>query len=151
MTAILDLSATNGAATLIAYGRVGWPQVTRMLTGSQAAWADYDGFHFGTPPESAPPYSHMWAWAEDWLARIRLDGQHVIVGVLSLGGQPASLPPEQWREEVAFREVRSQTWPPTEKRVGPLQPEVAGRPADLYLVTGEQPVTFVRIRPEPGR
>jgi hypothetical protein len=85
------------------------------------------------------------------LARIRLGGRHVIAGVLSLGGQPASLPPGQWRGEAGFREVRSQTWPPTGKEAGPLQPGVAGRPADLYRITGGQPVTLVRIRPGPGR
>lgn len=150
MTVILDLPAVDGTGTLVAYGRVPWPQVTRLLAGSQAAWADYHGFHFGTPPESPPPYSHLWAWTEDWLARIRVDGQHAVAGILSLGGEPATPPPERWRAEVKVRQVRSQTWPPTEKRVGELLPEVAGRTADLYLVTGEQPVTFVRVRPEMG-
>jgi len=93
MIAVLGLPVIDGTATLIGCGRVGWPQVTRMLAGSQAAWAGYDGFHFGTLPESALPYSHMWAWTEDRLARIRLHGRHAIAGVLSLGGPPASPPP----------------------------------------------------------
>ena len=147
----LDLPVTPGTATLIAYGRVAWDQITRMLAGAQAAWADYDGFHVGAPPESPPPYSHLWAWTADWLARIRIDGQHAIAGVLALRGQPGDSPPEQWRQDVRFHQVQSQTWPPAEKRVGPLGPEVAGRPADLYLVTGEHSVTFVRIRQEPDR
>lgn len=150
MIAVLGLPATDGTGALIGCGRVGWPRVTRMLTGSQAAWAGCDGFRFGTPPESAPRYSHMRAWAEDWLARIRLDGRRVVAGVLSLGGRPAGLPPGQWRGEAGFREVRSQAWPSAGKRVGPLRPEVAGWPADLCLVTGGQPVTFVRIRPRAG-
>ncbi len=147
----LDLPVTPGTATLIAYGRVAWDRVARMLAGAQAAWADYDGFHVGEPPESPPPYSHLWAWTADWLARIRIDGQDVIAGVLALRGQPGDPPPEQWRQDVRFLEVQSQTWLPAEKRVGPLGPEVAGRPADLYLVTGERSVTFVRIRQEPDR
>jgi hypothetical protein len=147
----LDLPAAHGTATLIAYGRVAWPQVTRLLTGAQAAWADYDGFHIGTPPQSPPPYSHLWAWTADWLARIRIDNQDAITGVLSLRAQPASPLPEQWRQDVEFRQVRSQTWHPAERRVGPLRPAVAGQTADLYLITGEHPVTFVRIPPEPDR
>jgi hypothetical protein len=147
----LDLPVTPGVAPLIAYGRVTWDQITRMLAGAQAAWADYDGFRIGAAPESPPPYSHLWAWTADWLARIRVDGQHAIAGVLALCGYPGNFPPEQWRQEVQFHQVRSQTWPPAEKRVGPLGPEVAGRLADLYLVLGERPVTFVRIRQEPDR
>ncbi len=142
----LDLPVTPGTATLIAYGRVTWDQVTAMLAGAQAAWADYDGFHVGAAPHSPPPYSHLWAWTADWLVRIRIDGQHAIAGVLALSGQPASSPPEQWRQDVHFRCVQSQTWPPAERRVGPLGPEVVGRPADLYMVTGDRSVTFVRTR-----
>jgi hypothetical protein len=141
----LDLPVTPGTATLIAYGRLAWNQATRMLAGTEAAWADYDGFHIGAPPESPPPYSHLWAWTTDWLARIRIDGQHAIAGLLILRRQPENCPPEQWRQDVQFQLVRSQTWPQAEKRVGPLALEVAGRIADLYLVTGEHAVTFVRI------
>lgn len=143
------LPATGGTATLLAYGRIEWPQVARLVSGSRAAWADYDGFHVGAPPESPPPYSHLWAWTAHWLARIRIDGRDAIAGVLSLRAEPAT-PPPKWREEVKFREVQSQTWPPAEKRIGPLRPEIAGKVADLYLVAGEHPVTFVRIRAEPG-
>lgn len=150
-TAVLAVPSTQDAAILIAYGRVSWPQVARILAGSEAAWADYDGFHIGAPPTSPPPYTHLWAWTTDWLARIRIDGQNAIAGVLSLRAQPANPPPEQWRQNVTFRHARSQTWLPTEKRVGPLRPEITGKTADLYLVTGEHPVTFVRVQPKPGR
>jgi hypothetical protein len=145
-TTVLDLPAADGTATLIAYGRVGWAQVASLLTGSQAAWADYDGFHVGPPPATPPPYPHLWAWTVGWLARIRIDGENAIAGILSLSAEPASAPPEQWRQTVRFRETRSQTWGPAEKRVGPLPPEIAGQAADLYLVDGVNPVTFVRIR-----
>jgi len=145
----LDLPVTPGTATLIAYGRVAWDQITRLLAGAQAAWADYDGFHVGAPPQSPPPYSHLWAWTADWLARIRVDGQHAIAGVLALHGQPGNTPPEQWRQDVQYHQVQSQTWPPAEQRVGPLLPEVAGQPANLYLVLGERPVTFVRMATTP--
>jgi hypothetical protein len=141
----VDLPVTLGTAALIAYGRLTWDQAAPMLAGTQAAWADYDGFHIGPPPGSPPPYSHLWAWTPDWLARIRIDGQHAITGILALHGQPANCPPEQWRQDVQFQLVGSQTWPPSERRVGPLTPEITGRTADLYLITGEHAVTFVKI------
>ena len=146
-----DLPVTPLAATLIAYGRTAWDQVSRMLTGAQAAWADYEGFHICPPPASPPPYSHLWAWTGDWLARIRIDGQHAVTGVLALNGQPGNCPPEQWRQDVQVQHVRSQTWPQAEKRVGPLTPEVADRSADLYLVTGERSIAFVMIRQASDR
>ena len=119
-----------------------------MLAGAQAARADYDGFRIGAPPETPPPYSHLWAWTA--------------AGSRASGSTASTPSPESWRyaaspatsrpssrQEVQFHQVRSQTWPPAEKRVGPLGPEVAGRLAELYLVLGERPVTFVRIRQEP--
>ncbi len=144
--------AEPGTATLIAYGRTGWGQVARMLAGATAAWADYDGFHLGAPPGSPPPYSHLWAWTARWLARVRVEGQHAITGVLALGGEPENGPPEKWRKTVEFRRVPSQTWSQAEKRVGPLAAGVAGQAADLYLIGGEHPVTFVAVPPldRPG-
>jgi hypothetical protein len=131
--------------TLIGYGRIGWGQVGRMLAGSQAAWADYDGFHIGAPPGSPPPYSHLWAWTPDWLARLRVDGQDAIAGVLALRAEPENCPPEYWRQRVEYRHVRSETWPETEKRVGPLPAGVTGRATDVYLIGGAHPVTFVAL------
>jgi hypothetical protein len=63
MTDILDLPVTDGTGPLIACGRVGWPQVTRMLAGSQAAWADYDGF----------PFRHSAGVSTSVLAHVGLD------------------------------------------------------------------------------
>ena len=54
MTNVPDLPATEGTATLVGYGRVSWPEVTQLLTGSQAAWADYTGFHVGPPATVTP-------------------------------------------------------------------------------------------------
>jgi transcriptional regulator with XRE-family HTH domain len=74
-----------------------------------------------------------------------VDGQHAIAGVLALSAEPEDCPPERWRQSVRFQRVRSQTWPQTEKRVGPLACGVAAQVADLYLIAGEHPITFVAV------
>lgn len=142
-----DQPETEGTATLIGYGRITWADACLLLTGTEAAWADYEGFHIGPPPQAPPPYSHLWAWTGQWLARLRIDGREVIAGVLALTAAPASGPPGRDPLAVSFSQVRSQTWPPAEKRVGPLLPGVPGRTADLYQVAGAHPVTFVRVHP----
>lgn len=141
----LDLPVTPDTGTLVAYGRIRWDEVPPMLTGSQAAWADYDGFHIGAPPGSPPPYSHLWAWTPQWLARIRIDGEHAITGVLALRGAPEIAPPERWRRLVEYQHVESRTWPRTEKRVGPVPADVAGQATSLYLIGGQHPVTFISV------
>jgi hypothetical protein len=138
-----DLPADTGTADLIGYGRVSWDQLTSMLTGAQAAWADYNGFHIGAPPAAPPPYSHLWAWTATWLARARIDAGTAIVGVLALHGTPRPAPPVSTTEPVHFQIARATTWQPNEKRVGELAPHIAGRPIDIYVIPGEHPVTFV--------
>jgi hypothetical protein len=142
-----DQLELEGTATLIGYGRISWADARLLLTGAEAAWADYEGFHIGPPPQTPPPYSHLWAWTGQWLARLRIDDQTAIVGVLALTAAPASGPPGRDPLPVSFSRSSSSTWPSNEKRVGPLLAGVHGRTADLYQVTGEYPITFVRVRP----
>jgi hypothetical protein len=137
------LPAADGTAELIGYGKVDWHQLTAMLAGSQAAWADYDGFHIGPPPVAPPPYTHLWAWTNRWLARARIDGGTAIIGVLAFNGEPHPAPPVQFREPVHFEHSQGKTWSADEKRVGKQADHVAGRPVDIYLIPGEQPVTFI--------
>lgn len=140
-----NLPAAVRTGELLGYGRVSWDQLTAMLNGVQAAWADYDGFHIGTPPASPPPYTHLWAWTNDWLARARIEGDFAIVGVLALNGRPPAAPAVKLTEPVRYQVTRARTWPQDEKRVGELPTEVAGRPIDLYLIPGEHPATFVAV------
>jgi hypothetical protein len=138
-----SLPTADGTAELIGYGRVDWPKLTVMLAGSQTAWADYDGFHIGPLPAAVPPYTHLWAWTRRWLARARIEGDAAIIGVLAFDGEPQSAPPAQLRETVNFKHARATTWPADEKRVAKQADHVADRPVDVYLIPGEQPITFV--------
>ena len=138
-----DLPAADGTAQLIGYGRVSWEQLTGMLAGAEAAWADYSGFHIGVIPAAPPPYSHLWAWTDRWLARARIDRDTAIIGVLAIGGEPEPGPPVKLTESVLYRRVQARTWPENEKRVGRQAPGIADRTVDTYLIAGASPVTFV--------
>jgi hypothetical protein len=141
------VDAATDSATLAGYGACNWTDLRAMLGDATAAWADYDGFHVGPPPQEAPPYSHLWAWRADWLLRARVEGQRAVVGVLVLRGDPpdrGAVPVKVWR--VNFVRLTSRTWLAAESRVGPIRDEVANRLVDQYLLSGERPTTFVAIR-----
>lgn len=68
------------------YGRLSWSDARELTDGLKCAWADYQGFHVDQLcPHEAPPYSHLWAWSEDFsrLVRVRIDEDEGIVGILS--------------------------------------------------------------------
>ena len=134
--------ADPGTAELIGYGRITWDQLTSMLTGAHAAWADYAGFHIGEAPAEPPPYTHLWAWSSRWILRARIDGDTAITGVLALDGEPHPAPPALSRQTVHYQHAKSNTWPQTEKRVGQLTVGIADRTVDIYLIAGEHPITF---------
>jgi hypothetical protein len=146
---LLQLPVEAATAELAGYGRMPWSRLTAMLANTEAAWADYDGFHIGPPPPGPPPYSHLWAWTGPWLARARIDGDAAILGVLALTGEPGNAPPAIFRETVRYQRARATNWPTTENRAGPLPEAAAGREMAIYLIPGEHPVTFVSTIPYP--
>jgi hypothetical protein len=96
------------------------------------AWADYDGYHLvkgGGCPAAAPPYSHLWAWSPEQLVRVRIDGDHGVVGVLTTNA--VQLPDSKSFEQVDVmeRETTSFREPPTTIR--------------LMQVIGSMPLVFV--------
>jgi len=147
ITALPDLPAQTGTAELLGYGRISWDQLTVLLADAEAAWADYSGFHIGPLPAEPPPYSHLWAWTSQWLARTRIDNGtgSAITGVLVLGSAPRPGPPVISRETVRFQYARAATWRQAEKRAGPLPGDTAGRPVDIYLIPGDHPITFAAL------
>lgn len=149
-TSLPDLPSQTGTAELLGYGRICWGQLTSFLADAEAAWADYSGFHIGPVPAEPPPYSHLWAWSSEWLARVRIDNGTAITGVLALHDEPHSAPPVISRETVQFQHARAATWPQTEKRVGRLPSGIADRPVDIYLIPGDHPITFAAAPADPS-
>ena len=146
-----DFPAETGTADLLGYGRISWDQLTAMLAGAQAAWADYAGFHAGPAPVEPPPYTHLWAWTPQWLARARIEVGTAITGVLALHGEPPQAPAVLSRETVEFQWAHARAWPQEDKRVGRLPGHIAGQPTDIYLIAGDHPITFVAARTDSGR
>ena len=145
-----DFPAETDTAHLLGYGRITWDQLTAMLAGAQAAWADYAGFHVGPAPAEPPPYFHLWAWTPQWLARARIELGTAITGVLALHGEPAQAPAVLSRETVDFQRTQARTWPQEDKRVGRLPDHIAGQLTDIYLIAGDRPITFVAARTDSG-
>jgi hypothetical protein len=152
MTGSLPGEPQSGAADLVGYGRLTWPQLLDVLGGASAAWADYAGFHIRPAPPEPPPYTHIWAWTSRWLIRARIDGDTAITGALALTGEPAAALEAVLREPVTYQRVQAGTWPASDKRIGPLDTTIADRPVTLYLIAGPAPVTFISLSqiPKPG-
>ena len=146
-TSLPDLPSQTGTAELLGYGRISWGQLTSFLADAdaEAAWADYSGFHIGPVPAEPPPYSHLWAWSSQWLARVRIDNGTAITGVLALHDEPHSAPPVISRETVQFQHARAATWPQTEKRVG-LAAQRHSRPTRGHLPDPRRPPDHLRRR-----
>lgn len=128
---------------LEALGPLPWPAIHEVLQTMTCAWADYEGFHVGTVPDEPPPYTHVWAWASDSWARVRVDGDGGIVGVLR--------PPDDARGiliEVTERTAR--VWSSEDLRVGPLPPEVVVPRATLLITDESLPITFVKSLGDPS-
>jgi hypothetical protein len=74
-------------------GRMSWADaVAGPLAGATCLWQDLDGLHVQAAPQSAPPTSILWGWADGRrLVRARLDGDTAFVAVLDCedGGGPA--------------------------------------------------------------
>jgi len=137
----------SGTAELIGYGRLTWRQLLDTLDGAPAAWADYEGFHIKPAPSEPLPYTHLWAWTNQWLVRARIDVDTAITGALALTARPAAAPTAVLREQVTYQRVRANTWAVGEKRIGPLDSVLSGRTVDLYLIPGPKPVTFISLDP----
>jgi hypothetical protein len=130
--------------TLHGLGSLQWPEVARLCTGMTCAWADYDGFHEGACPDAAPPYSHVWGWATGRYIRVRVDGEHGVVGVLV----------DDTATDVSVRAAleASQAMPPEEDveiavTVATNVTSEYGAGTTLLRVIGPLPLTFVGGRP----
>lgn len=133
---------------LIAHGRLGWESVRAQLGESMCAWADYSGFQVGRCPETAPPYTHLWAWSSDRnkLFRVRIDDDEGIVGELArqpVGAGSTALDQAAVGIAVEVVERSGFAWG-DDARVGPLPPE-AQKTVTLYEVVAALPATFIAL------
>jgi hypothetical protein len=64
-------------------GQMQWSAaVAGPLAGATCLWQDLDGLHVEQAPADPPPASILWAWRPDnWLVRVRLDGNTAFVAV----------------------------------------------------------------------
>jgi hypothetical protein len=74
-------------ATLCGTGWITWPEVRTVLAGWEATWSDLDGAHLGELPEEIPAGTHLWAWQADVWARVRIDDDQAVIGLLHPAGQ----------------------------------------------------------------
>lgn len=64
-------------------GWVGWSTVRERLEGLTCAWVDWSGMHVGLIPEDPPRgLSHLWAWSQSSLHRVRVDGADAVMATL---------------------------------------------------------------------
>ncbi len=123
---------------LESWGEVEWSRLVDAAAGMTCAWADYRGFHIGTCPQEAPPYTHIWGWSADQqtLFRGRIDDRRVTVGWLRMAG--ASV-------ELVYCVVRDViTWRPDHKRLQ-IEHDCVSYPHQMHAVEviGPKPVAFI--------
>lgn len=129
--------------TLVGLGTVAWTDLIDLTRGMTCAWADYEGFHVGSCPILAPPYTHLWAWSGDGTRtiRVRIDSGQPIVGMLLLGDHdgPIGAP---LVEDVTVREGGLKSWPVNDRSVGEQEPGVL-TDVRIYDVAGTVPLRFI--------
>lgn len=85
------------------------------LAGATCLWQDLDGIHREPAPDTAPPTHVVWAWTDDAMVRVRLDGEEVFLARLSWPLSPADPAP---RISVIHR----LPWAGDDKRVAAVRP-----------------------------
>jgi hypothetical protein len=129
--------------TLAGHGRIRWDRARTLLAGATCAWADLDGSHLGPAPEDAPVgASHLWAWTDEWCARLRFDDDAVYAGFLHFTDDAAAGETVEVTARTGMR-----LWAPGDLQAGPIPPDADTWDWELLEVTGAQPITFVRARP----
>ena len=134
--------------TLFGYGRMTWSDAQELLEGFRAAWSDLDGWHVdnGALPDRVPVATHVWAWdtGSDRWARLRIDHDSVIVGVLVGPGGTHPATDGLEAEAVTYTVSRGVPWhedqqiPPRGEAIRHLRFEVAE-------VQGVKAIDFVRL------
>lgn len=133
--------------TLHAWGKCDWATIRELVGQAMCAWADYGGFRIGPSPDSAPPYSHLWAWeGEEVLYRVRIDEDAgVIAALVRSGDHHAGQPPIESHavEVLAYSGI---PWR-TDGQIGQVATQVLASVTTiaLYETLELVPMTFARV------
>lgn len=111
-----------------------WAELQEHARACTASWADHLGFHQEGLPAELPATTHLWAWADRWWLRVRIDHDHWWAALLTEGDSvqlwenPAPIDPPTITD---FR-----NWGENEREVRQYQgaPGVRGRDDMLQLV-----------------
>ena len=83
-----------------------WEVVHQRLAGLTCAWADWQGMHLGeAPPVPDTGLTHLWAWSDSSLHRVRVDGAEAVMATLGEAKWDAP-----FNDEVSVRRYSSATW-----------------------------------------
>lgn len=137
-------AAVRESRLLRGHGRLPWPEVSALLEGWQAFWCDLDGPHLGDPPAGAPAYTHLWAWRGADRARVRIDGQHGIVGMLLAEGDESGTA-ALLADEVVVSVGRGQSWTDADPRIAHDRGELPRGDLEITIVEDIAPITFLAV------
>ena len=137
---------------LFGFGRVTWDDALTLLDGFSAMWADLDGWHVdgGPLPEQMPLATHVWAWDHDgnrW-ARLRIDSDAVVVGLLAASRTSISSPEPKSVDDVEFVVTRGVPWG-DEQQIPPRGDAIRHLPFEVAGIVGTTPIDFVRLTVHP--
>ena len=124
---------------LAGHGFLPWDAVLELLDGMTCAWADFRGFHVGSPPPQRPASTHLWGWSEGRWARLRVDGGGGSVVAL------LSSRPDASGDQVEIAERTTTTWAGGDQRVGALPEALTEQPVRLLSTVEPMPLTFVEM------
>lgn len=101
----------TGDEVLCGTGWGSWTDVLALLAGWDATWSDLDGAHVGAVPDEPPKGTHLWAWRGDAWARVRIDEDEAVVGVLHPEGHCPQNGECPGARVAAASETSAASWP----------------------------------------
>lgn len=116
-------------------GWVPWARARAEFARMTCAWADLDGWHIAAAPDNPPLTTHLWAWSPGRWARVRMDGESGVVGLLSYG--------REGDEQVEVRLRGARPWGTGALRIPATSDRWLDTGFTLLDVAGLCPVTFV--------
>ncbi len=118
-----------------------WSEVARILAQATCVWADLAGLHVGSVPKELPVATHLWAWEEGVMHRVRIDSGSAVIASLSTRRTDDSI-------EVAVSEQPGEPWDVANSRLGAngkasmTEWTQTKRPMKIVTALLEAPITF---------